>query len=184
MKSLKVLAALASITLLVACNQNAPAPAPAPEAPAAAPAPAEPAPAPAERMLDQAEVTMLLTQTLQKEYVKDRGELELKLTQPWKDKKVSDEPITVKIIGFNDFHGNLQSPGTFGVTADALSPKPAVGGADYLAGYVAQLKATNPNTVVVGAGDLIGASTSAIPDAASFCAMAAIGARPMVEVST
>src|SRR5438105_788604 len=22
-------------------------------------------------------------------------------------------PITVKIIGFNDFHGNLQSPGTF-----------------------------------------------------------------------
>jgi len=56
-----------------------------------------PAPAPAERMLDQAEVTMLLTQTLQKEYVKDRGELELKLTQPWKDKKVSDEPITVKI---------------------------------------------------------------------------------------
>jgi len=68
------------------------------------------------------------------------------------------EPITVQIIGFNDYHGNLQSPGTFGVTADALSPKPAVGGADYLAGYIAKLKATNPNTVVVGAGDLIGAS--------------------------
>ncbi len=41
MKSLKVLAALATATFLVACNQNAPAPA---EAPAPA-APAEPAPA-------------------------------------------------------------------------------------------------------------------------------------------
>jgi hypothetical protein len=50
MKSLKILAALATATLLVACNQaSAPAPAPAPEAPAAAPAaPAEPAPPPAE----------------------------------------------------------------------------------------------------------------------------------------
>jgi flagella basal body P-ring formation protein FlgA len=61
-----------------------------------APVPA-PTAAPAQRMLDQSELTMLLTQTLQQEYVKDRGELELKLTQPWKDKKVSDEPITVKI---------------------------------------------------------------------------------------
>ena len=24
------------------------------------------------------------------------------------------DPFTVKLIGFNDFHGNLQSPGTFG----------------------------------------------------------------------
>jgi len=55
------------------------------------------APAPAERVLEQAELTTLLTQTLQQEYVKDRGELELKLTQPWKDKKISDAPITVKI---------------------------------------------------------------------------------------
>ena len=53
--------------------------------------------APAERTLDQSEITMLLTQALQQEYVKDRGELELKLTQPWKDKKISDAPITVKI---------------------------------------------------------------------------------------
>lgn len=70
----------------------------------------------------------------------------------------SQVPFTVKIIGFNDYHGNLQSPGTFGQTADALSPKKAVGGAEYLAGYIAKMKATNPNTVVVGAGDLIGAT--------------------------
>jgi 5'-nucleotidase len=69
------------------------------------------------------------------------------------------EPITVKIIGFNDYHGNLQSPGTFGVnTTVPSSARPPVGGADYLAAYVAQLKAQNPFNVVVGAGDFIGAS--------------------------
>ncbi|RZA09197.1 MAG: bifunctional metallophosphatase/5'-nucleotidase, partial [Moraxellaceae bacterium] len=68
------------------------------------------------------------------------------------------QPFTIKVIGFNDFHGNLQSPGTFGQTADSLSPKKPVGGADYLAGYVAKIKATNANSVVVAAGDLIGAS--------------------------
>lgn len=68
------------------------------------------------------------------------------------------QPFTVKIIGFNDYHGNLQSPGTFGITANALSPKKPVGGADFMAAYVASLKASNPYNVVVGAGDLIGAS--------------------------
>lgn len=57
---------------------------------------------------------------------------------------------TVKVIAFNDFHGNLQSPGT-------LSSVP-VGGVDTLAAHVAALKAQNPNNVVVSAGDLIGAS--------------------------
>ncbi|MEY8879511.1 MAG: bifunctional UDP-sugar hydrolase/5'-nucleotidase, partial [Leptothrix sp. (in: b-proteobacteria)] len=68
-------------------------------------------------------------------------------------------PVTVKIIGFNDYHGTLQSPGTFGVnTLVPTASRPAVGGAEFLAAYVASLKATNPNTVVVGGGDLIGAS--------------------------
>lgn len=59
--------------------------------------------------------------------------------------------VPVKIIGFNDFHGNLLSPGNF-------SGSPA-GGADYLAGYIASLRAQNPqNTVVVHAGDMVGAS--------------------------
>ncbi|HEY3300706.1 MAG TPA: bifunctional metallophosphatase/5'-nucleotidase [Methylophilaceae bacterium] len=68
------------------------------------------------------------------------------------------QPFTVKIIGFNDYHGNLTSPGTFGITANALSAKKPVGGASFMAAYVAKLKALNPNNVVVGAGDLIGAS--------------------------
>ncbi len=58
--------------------------------------------------------------------------------------------VTVKVLAFNDFHGNLQSPGTFA--------GPPAGGVDALAAYVANLKAQNPNTVVVSAGDLIGAS--------------------------
>jgi 5'-nucleotidase len=67
--------------------------------------------------------------------------------------------ITVKIIGFNDYHGNLQSPGTFGVnTLVPVANRPAVGGAEYLAAFVAKLKAGNPRNVVVGAGDFIGAS--------------------------
>ncbi len=57
---------------------------------------------------------------------------------------------TVKVIAFNDFHGNLQSPGTF-------SGAPS-GGVDVLASYVTNLKAQNPANVVVSAGDLIGAS--------------------------
>ena len=68
-------------------------------------------------------------------------------------------PITVKIIGFNDYHGNLESPGTFGENTTVPSAsRPAVGGAEYLAAYVAGMRATNPNTVVVGGGDFIGAS--------------------------
>jgi 5'-nucleotidase len=68
-------------------------------------------------------------------------------------------PIAIKIIGFNDFHGNLQSPGTFGVNAIvAAGQRPAVGGAEYLAAQVARLKAQNPLNVVVGGGDFIGAS--------------------------
>jgi 5'-nucleotidase len=68
-------------------------------------------------------------------------------------------PFTVKVIGFNDYHGNLQSPGTFGVnTLVPSAQRPAVGGAEYLAAYVARMKAANPLNVVVGAGDFIGAS--------------------------
>ncbi len=57
---------------------------------------------------------------------------------------------TIKIIAINDFHGNLNSPGKFNGKAS--------GGVDELAGYVANLKSANRNSVVVSAGDLIGAS--------------------------
>jgi len=67
--------------------------------------------------------------------------------------------FTVKVIGFNDYHGNLESPGTFGEsTAVPAASRPAVGGAEFMAAHVASLKAKNPLNVVVGAGDFIGAS--------------------------
>ena len=67
-------------------------------------------------------------------------------------------PFTVKIIGFNDFHGNLESPGNFSANLVAGTPSKPVGGADALAAYVARMRAVNPNTVVVGGGDFIGAT--------------------------
>ena len=66
--------------------------------------------------------------------------------------------VTVKVIAFNDFHGQLESPGTLRVNAAAATPTVPVGGADFFAGHIARLKAQNPNSVVVSAGDLIGAT--------------------------
>ncbi|HSV51318.1 MAG TPA: bifunctional metallophosphatase/5'-nucleotidase, partial [Burkholderiaceae bacterium] len=71
----------------------------------------------------------------------------------------AEAPFTIKVIGFNDYHGNLESPGTFGTsTAVPVASRPPVGGAEYLAAHVANLKKQNPLSVVVGAGDSIGAS--------------------------
>ena len=68
-------------------------------------------------------------------------------------------PFVVKLIGFNDYHGTLESPGTFGQnTSIPAASRPAVGGADFLAAHVAALKKQNPLNVVVGGGDFIGAS--------------------------
>ena len=61
--------------------------------------------------------------------------------------------VPVRLIGFNDFHGNINAPGNF-------SGNPA-GGIDYLGAYVANLRATAPvpaNTLVLHAGDMVGAS--------------------------
>ena len=60
----------------------------------------------------------------------------------------------IQILGLNDFHGNLEHPsgssGRIGTTN--------AGGVDFLATHVRQLRATNPNTLFVSAGDLIGAT--------------------------
>lgn len=67
--------------------------------------------------------------------------------------------VRVKIVAFNDSHGNLESPGTFGENTTVPSAqRPAVGGAEYLAAYIATMKAGNPNTVVLGGGDFVGAT--------------------------
>jgi 5'-nucleotidase len=62
--------------------------------------------------------------------------------------------VHVQVLAFNDFHGSLEprtgSSGRIGTT-DA-------GGVEYLAASLAQLKATSANTVIVSAGDNVGAS--------------------------
>ncbi|QAY79463.1 bifunctional UDP-sugar hydrolase/5'-nucleotidase [Sphingosinicella sp. BN140058] len=71
------------------------------------------------------------------------------------------EPVTVKIVAFNDFHGNLEPPKRSieapGATSGAKVQVPA-GGAAYFAAAIAELRSRNPNHAVVAAGDLIGAS--------------------------
>jgi 5'-nucleotidase len=87
------------------------------------------------------------------------------------------QPIVhVQILAINDFHGHLEPPaGTSGVivaaTNDPVAQLPGAkpvgdagvvlvpaGGAAYLATHIARLRAENPSTVVVSAGDLTGAS--------------------------
>ncbi len=64
--------------------------------------------------------------------------------------------VNVQILALNDFHGNLEAiPSTS--SSGRVGSVPA-GGAEYLATHIANLRALNPNTVVVSAGDLIGAS--------------------------
>src|SRR3990172_2513030 len=62
--------------------------------------------------------------------------------------------VDVQLLAMNDFHGNLEPPsgssGRIGTTN--------AGGIEYLATHVATLEATNQNSLVVSAGDLIGAS--------------------------
>lgn len=69
--------------------------------------------------------------------------------------------VTVKVIGFNDFHGNLEPPSqAVAARVDGLAEPvrvPAGGGA-YFASALRQLRAGNPNSVTVSAGDMIGAS--------------------------
>lgn len=69
--------------------------------------------------------------------------------------------VNVQLIGLNDFHGNLEAPGgsvNVKDPASASGTRVSAGGAAYLATLIKTLKAKNPNTLVVAAGDMIGAS--------------------------
>jgi 5'-nucleotidase len=74
----------------------------------------------------------------------------------------STEPVAVKVLAINDFHGNLKPPlGGIRIKDPADASKtinvPA-GGAEFLASAVTELRKKNPNHIFVAAGDLIGAS--------------------------
>ncbi len=64
------------------------------------------------------------------------------------------DTMTVQILGLNDFHGNIEPPaGSSGRIGTTIA-----GGAEYLATHIRRLRDQNPRTLVVHAGDLIGAS--------------------------
>jgi len=64
------------------------------------------------------------------------------------------QPVEVQVLAINDFHGNLEPPGgTNGLINTTLA-----GGAEYLATHLKNAVRENPNSIVVAAGDLIGAS--------------------------
>lgn len=50
------------------------------------------------RGLDELELRELLRETLQQEHVKDKGELELRLTRTWTSIQIPDESVALKII--------------------------------------------------------------------------------------
>lgn len=68
--------------------------------------------------------------------------------------------VDVKIIAFNDLHGNLEPPhlsiGASGPNNTTIAV-PA-GGAAYMASAIKRLKQANPHHAVISAGDMIGAS--------------------------
>ncbi len=72
----------------------------------------------------------------------------------------SGAPVTVGILAINDFHGNLEPPGTSVAAPDGkggTKQEPA-GGAAHLASAIRQLRGKYAHSVTVSAGDLIGAS--------------------------
>lgn len=79
-----------------------------------------------------------------------------------KNHKKPNPSVIVKIVAINDFHGQLESPGSLrNVPATSELPNPPttpVGGVDWIAGYIADLRNQNPYTTFVSAGDLIGAT--------------------------
>src|SRR4029453_2985468 len=62
--------------------------------------------------------------------------------------------VKVQLLAINDFHGNLEPPSGTG----ALIGSTESGGAEYLATHLKNAVNKNPNSIIVAAGDLIGAS--------------------------
>jgi flagella basal body P-ring formation protein FlgA len=83
------------------------------------------------RRLDEVELLATLTDTLQAEFVRDRGQLELKLTRPWPGVSIPDEPFTLKLTDHPasgvtarsllrfELRGERELFGTWTVSADA-----------------------------------------------------------------
>jgi 5'-nucleotidase len=91
--------------------------------------------------------------------------LQLSCAHPRPAPGTAPRTVSVQVLALNDFHGNLAPPeGSSGEIRTGSNPdgSPAwvkTGGMSHLARHLARLRALEPrNTIVVSAGDLIGAS--------------------------
>jgi flagella basal body P-ring formation protein FlgA len=50
------------------------------------------------RLLEEAEIKTLLTGVLQREFVKEKGELDLRFARPWITVTVADDPLTLQVL--------------------------------------------------------------------------------------
>lgn len=68
--------------------------------------------------------------------------------------------MDITLLGFNDFHGNLEPPRQAVLAQDAQGKSVAVpaGGAAYMAQVIAERRAASRHVALVTAGDMIGAS--------------------------
>jgi 5'-nucleotidase len=66
----------------------------------------------------------------------------------------SHATVTVQLLDINDFHGNIEPPAGSSGRINTTN----AGGAEFLATHLKQDAAENPNSMIVAAGDLIGAS--------------------------
>jgi 5'-nucleotidase len=70
-----------------------------------------------------------------------------------------ERDVEVQLLGLNDFHGHLEANTPGMIAPNPTSPRVPAGGAEYLATHLRERERTNRrNTLIVSAGDLIGAS--------------------------
>lgn len=90
-------------------------------------------------------------------------------------------PVEIRIAGINDFHGNLRPLKTpvEVATVDGGTARVPAGGAAWLAATVAAVRARAPHSLVISAGDMIGASPL---ESAAFLDEPAIGVMNRIGV--
>jgi 5'-nucleotidase len=92
-------------------------------------------------------------------------------------RKRAERPVTVQLLAINDFHGHLEATTPGRVSRGTRRNRVPAGGAEYLATHVRMLERRHP-TLVVSAGDLVGASpmlSALFHDEPTIEAMNAIG---------
>jgi 5'-nucleotidase len=72
----------------------------------------------------------------------------------WQASAPNARAVSVQLLAINDFHGNMEPP----AGSDGLVNRIPAGGAEYLATHLRNAVRDNPNSLLVAAGDLMGAS--------------------------